>query len=89
MIGATTRARRRWQLARHWQARGDLTEAAGAPSGWPGTGRRPPLLAAEILLTAAEVHRDLATTHSVAVRGSLASRSLSPWSFQIRFSRVA
>jgi tetratricopeptide (TPR) repeat protein len=63
MIGATTRARRRWQLARYWQARGDMTEAgrhARHAVRLAGHRPAPPLLAAEILLTAAEVHRDLA-----------------------------
>ena len=63
MIGATTRARRRWQLARYWQARGDLTEAgrhARHAVRLAGHRPAPPPLVAEILLTAAEVHRDLA-----------------------------
>jgi tetratricopeptide (TPR) repeat protein len=63
MIGASTRARRRWQLARYWQARGDLTEAgrhARHAVRLAGHQPAPAPLVAEILLTAAEVHRDLA-----------------------------
>jgi hypothetical protein len=59
MIGATARARRRWRLARYWQARGDLTEAgrhARHAVRLAGPRPAPPLLAAEIRLTAAEVH---------------------------------
>ena len=69
MIGASTRARRRWQLARYWQARGDLTEAgrhARHAVRLAGHRPAPPLLAAEILLTAAAVHRDLADYPSAA-----------------------
>jgi tetratricopeptide (TPR) repeat protein len=79
MIGAITRARRRWRLARYWQTRGDLTEAGRHARHAVRLAERcpaPPLLVTEILLTAAEVHRDLADYPTAATHWAEAAALL-------------